>query len=99
MSFVVRKKAQSKKNVQSVREPSSIREMGDVDFGSLDLNKSGQIIVYDVEKNKFVLRDPETILEKSAEDNDIADNVISALENEIDLGEIVPVVEVDGGTF
>lgn len=92
----IKKKKLSSPKVQSVREPSSIREMGDVNFGSLDENKNGQLISYDVTTNKFVLVDPEVILNVSAEDNIIADNVITAIEDQINLADIV---DYDGGVF
>ena len=103
------KKAQSISNIakkpkattvktQSVRQPSIISEMGDVNFGDLGAAAHGQIVSYDATTNKFVLITADELLRVSAEDNDIPDELVTALEGELDLGTI-QVESLDGGTF
>jgi len=96
--FNVRKKIQTKKSVQSIRSPSILSELGDVNFGTLDATKDGLIVTYDNATDKFVLISPDQLLSISAEDNDIPDDFVTALENEINLGDI-EIGNVDGGTF
>ena len=107
--MAVVKKAQSISNVarkpqartvktQSVRQPSIISEMGDVNFGDLGAAADGQIVSYDATTNKFVLITADELLRVSAEDNDIPDELVTALEGELDLGTI-QVESLDGGTF
>ena len=107
--MAVVKKAQSISNIakkpkattvktQSVRQPSIISEMGDVNFGDLGAAADGQIVSYDATTNKFVLITADELLRVSAEDNDIPDELVTALEGELDLGTI-QVESLDGGTF
>jgi len=95
---VVRKPKQRSVKVQSVREPSIITEMGDVDFGTLDATKDGCVVSYDAVTKKFVLVTPDELLTVAAEDNDVPDELVAALESEIDLGQ-VQIQTLDGGTF
>ena len=95
---VVRKSKQRSVRVQSVREPSIITEMGDVDFGTLDATKDGHIVSYDSTSKKFVLITADELLGVAAEDNDVPDQLVSVLESEIDLGQ-VQIQTLDGGTF
>jgi len=107
--MAVVKKAQSISNIakkpkattvktQSVRQPSIISEMGDVNFGDLGAAADGQIVSYDATTNKFVLITADELLSVSVEDNDIPDELVTALEGELDLGTI-QVETLDGGTF
>lgn len=98
ISNVTKKSTSKSIKVQSVKQPSVISEMGDVDFGDLGPAKDGQIVSYDAVTKKFVLITPDELLLVSAEDNDIPDQLISALESEIDLGQI-QIESLDGGTF
>lgn len=93
------KKAQKKNlTVRSVRQPSAIREMGDVKFGNLDVSKDNLVVAYDSTSDKFILVTADDLLSVSAEDNDIPDTFITQLEQEIDLGEI-SITDIDGGFF
>jgi len=107
--MAVVKKAQSISNIakkpkatavktQSVRQPSIISEMGDVNFGDLGAAADGQIVSYDSTTRKFVLITADELLSVSAEDNDIPDELVTALEGELDLGTI-QIDNLDGGTF
>ena len=98
ISNIARKGAVRKLSTQSARQPSIVSEMGDVDFGTLDATKDGQIVSYDSTTNKFVLITADDLLSVSAEDNDVPDALITALEGELDLGAI-QVESLDGGTF
>lgn len=97
-SNIAKKGAVKKISTQSVRQPSIVSEMGDVDFGTLDATKDGQIVSYDSTTNKFVLITADDLLSVSVEDNDVPDELITALEGELDLGAI-QVESLDGGTF
>ena len=107
--MAVVKKAQSISNVakkpkaaavktQSARQPSIITEMGDVDFGDLGAGADGKIVSYDAATNKFVLITADELLSVSVEDNDVPDALVTALEGELDLGQI-QIETLDGGTF
>ena len=95
---VVRKPKPRTVRVQSVREPSVITEMGDVNFGTLDATKDGCVVSYDAVTKKFVLITADELLSVAAEDNDVPDELVSALESEFDLGQ-VQIQTLDGGTF
>lgn len=97
-SNIARKGTVRKLSTQSARQPSIVSEMGDVDFGTLDATKDGQIVSYNSTTNKFVLITADDLLSVSAEDNDVPDALITALEGELDLGTI-QVESLDGGTF
>lgn len=107
--MAVVKKAQSIANVarkapaktvktQAIREPSIISEMGDVNFGDLGPESDGKIVSYDSTTNKFVLITADELLSVSAEDNDIPDEFVTALEGELNLGQI-ELDNLDGGSF
>jgi len=98
ISNVVAKKAVTTQTVQSSRQPAIISEMGDVNFGDLGEDADGQIVSYDAATNKFVLITADELLSVSAEDNDVPDELITALEGELNLGEI-QIESLDGGTF
>ena len=85
-------------NVRSVREPSAIREMGDVKFGTLDESKDNLIVSYDSASDKFVLVTSDDILSTSVDDNDLPDVFIDQLETDVDLGSI-SITNFDGGDF
>ena len=53
-------------SVLSTRQPSRIEEMGDVNFGTLDVTKDGSIVTFDVRSNKFILTTPDQVLAASA---------------------------------
>jgi len=94
---ITQKKA-AKVTVQSVREPSSLQDMGDIDFGTLDSTKDGYVISYDSAADKFVLITADDLLTTAAEDSNLDDSFISAIESEIDLGRVAT-TSLDGGTF
>ena len=93
------KKTQAKSaSVLSTRSPSQMEEMGDTDFGTLDATKDGYIVSYDSATDKFVLITADQLLTTAAEDSNIDDSFITALEGEINLGD-VQLSTLDGGTF
>lgn len=98
ISNIAKKKAIRKVATQSVRQPSIVTEMGDVNFGTLTEANDGQIVSYDAATDKFILITADELLAVSAEDNDIPDELVTALEGELDLGQI-QVETLDGGTF
>ena len=85
-------------SVRSVREPSAIREMGDVKFGTLDATKDNLIVSYDSTSDKFILVTADDILSTSVDDNDLPDVFIEQLEEDVDLGSI-SITNFDGGNF
>jgi len=98
ISNIARKKEPPKPSVQSVREPSIISEMGDTAFGELDAAKDGLIVSYDSANNKFILTTADQLLSTSADDNALPDDFVSALEGELNLGQI-QLDNLDGGSF
>ena len=58
-NVVAQKKKVSTASVRSFRSPSTIAEMGDQNFGTLDATKDGLIVTYDSTSNKFVLISPD----------------------------------------
>ena len=83
--------------IRSVRQPSTIQEMGDVDFGILDASHDGKFITYDHQREVFVLTTADQLLEQAVEDANLGDAFIDVLEQEIDLGVISE--DIDGGGF
>jgi hypothetical protein len=94
----IAKKKETKSKVESVREPSIISDMGDTSFGTLDASKDGLIVAYDAETDKFILKTPDQLLSKSADDSILPDDFVSTLEGELNLGQI-QVESLDGGVF
>jgi len=97
-NIVAQKKKVSEASVRSFRSPSTIAEMGDQNFGTLDASKDGLIVTYDSTSNKFVLISPDEALDTSASDSDISDAFVDQLEQELDFGQI-QAGDVDGGSF
>ena len=97
-NVVAQKKKVSEVSVRSFRSPSTIAEMGDQNFGTLDASKDGLIVTYDSTSNKFILISPDEALDTSASDSDISDSFVDQLEQELDFGQI-QAGDVDGGAF
>ena len=97
-NVVAQKKKVSEVSIRSFRSPSSIAEMGDQNFGTLDASKDGLIVTYDSSTDKFVLISPDDALDTSASDSDISDSFVDQLEQELDFGQI-QAGDVDGGSF
>lgn len=97
-NVVTQKKKVSEVSIRSFRSPSSIAEMGDQNFGTLDASKDGLIVTYDSSTDKFVLISPDDALDTSASDSDISDSFVDQLEQELDFGQI-QAGDVDGGAF
>tara|TARA_B100000035_G_scaffold20415_1_gene16231 strand:+ start:589 stop:912 length:324 start_codon:yes stop_codon:yes gene_type:complete len=97
-NVVAQKKKVSEVSVRSFRSPSTIAEMGDQNFGTLDASKDGLIVTYDSTSNKFILISPDEALDTSASDSDISDSFVDQLEEELDFGQI-QAGDVDGGAF
>tara|TARA_B100001559_G_scaffold196133_1_gene164125 strand:+ start:32293 stop:32616 length:324 start_codon:yes stop_codon:yes gene_type:complete len=85
-------------SVRSVREPSAIREMGDVKFGTLDATKDNLIVSYDSTSDKFILVTADDILSTSVDDSDLPDDFVEQIETDVDLGDI-SITNFDGGNF
>lgn len=98
VSTSIGKKPVVKQSVRSVRQPSTLQEMGDTDFGALDASKDGLFVTFNNDTNLFELISADDLLVRAVEDNDVADQFIEVLESEIDLGEVTT-TDIDGGTF
>ena len=92
---VILKRESTKPSVQTVRAFTSLEEFGDVD---IENPQDGFVLVYDSSSDKFTLVDPDVVLSKSVEDNDLPDEFITQLEQEIDLGDVT-IDNLDGGGF
>jgi len=97
-NIVTQKKKVSEASVRSFRSPSTIAEMGDNNFGTLDATKDGLLVTYDSSTDKFVLTDPDEALNVAASDGNISDPFVEQLEQELDFGQI-QAGDVDGGGF
>ncbi len=97
-SSSVVKKSRIKPKVQSFRSPSSILEMGDTSFGTLDASKDGFLLSFDSNADKFVLTNPNIQLEAVAGTGDINDTFVQQLEQELDFGQI-QAGDIDAGGF
>lgn len=71
--------------------------MGDTNFGALDSSKDGLFVSYNNSSKLFELVTADRLLEIAVEDNDIADQFITQLESELDLGQLAE--DIDGGGF
>tara|TARA_R100000406_G_scaffold59869_1_gene41490 strand:+ start:572 stop:892 length:321 start_codon:yes stop_codon:yes gene_type:complete len=91
------KKTQVKQSVDTVRQPTVIKEMGDTSFGTLDESKDGLLVSYDSVTDKFVLISSDNVLQTAVEDNALPDEFITQLEQDIDLA--TQIDELDGGGF
>ena len=98
ISNIVRKKDAKTSTVESIRQPSSIQDMGDTAFGQLDVTKDNLLVSYDSGSDKFILMSADELLSVAAEDSDLPDDFVEQLEQEVDLGEI-SITSFDGGTF
>lgn len=94
----VTKKQTTKSSVLNVRQPTTIRDMSDTNFGVLDDTKDGLFVTFNNITKKFELTTADILLERAAEDGDIADSFIRELEDEINLGNIEG-GDIDGGGF
>jgi len=94
----IKKKQETKKEVQSLRQANLLSELSDTNFGTLNSSKDGLIVSYDSATDEFVLISADQLLSVSAEDNDLPNDFIDVLENELDLG-AVQLDSVDGGSF
>jgi len=102
---VIRKASSNKKiitkkkdlpKVRSTRQPSTIREMGDVDFYPLNNSKDGYSVMYDSQTNRFMLMSADDVLVTSTE-TPVPDVFITQLEQQINLGDVID--SIDGGVF
>lgn len=91
------KKAAAKPSINTVRQPTVIKEMGDTSFGTLDESKDGLLVSYDSVTDKFVLISSDNVLQTAVEDNALPDEFITQLEQDIDLA--TQIDELDGGGF
>ena len=94
----ITKKPQQKVTARSTRQPSSLEEMGDINFGTLDASKDNLIVSYDSATDKFILVSADEVLATSAEDSNINDEFVTQLEQELDLG-VIALANLDGGSF
>jgi hypothetical protein len=94
----ITKKRTVRASVASTRQKTLVQELVDTDFGELDASKDGLIVAYDAETDKFILKTPDQLLSKSADDSILPDDFVSTLEGELNLGQI-QVESLDGGVF
>lgn len=98
-SSVIRKKDNLSNIVTSAGgggvQPKTLRELNDVNFGTLDNSKDGFIVSYNTDNDKLELISPDNLLDESAADNDLPDAFVTRLVIEADI----QTSSVDGGTF
>jgi len=98
MANIIRRQQSERPRVRSTRQPSTLQEMGDTNFGTLDASKDGLFVTFNNETNNFELLSADDLLRAAVEDNDVADQFIEVLEDNINLGDVV-ITDIDGGTF
>ena len=98
MANITRTTGGTQLKVRNVRQPSSIREMGDVEFGTLDSDKDNFVVSYDLSTNRFIVVSADDVLTFSALDLDVPDDFVRSLEPKLFLDELI-LPEIDGGTF
>ena len=84
-------------SIQTTIQPTTLRDMGDTDFGILDESQDGKYVVFDHSTNNFKLLSADELLVSSVSDADLPDDFIDQIEAEIDLGQIDS--DIDGGGF
>ena len=84
-------------SIQTTIQPTTLRDMGDTDFGILDESQDGKYVVFDHSTNNFKLLSADELLVSSVSDGDLPDDFIDQIEAEIDLGEVNE--DIDGGAF
>lgn len=92
---VTKRKTSPKVLVSTTRQPSTIREMGDTAFGTLDSSDDGSIVSYDSNNDKFILVTPDSMLLTSVDDNDLPDAFIEQIGDEITVAS----GNLDAGAF
>ena len=94
----ISKKTAATSAVRNVRQPTTLGDMGDTSFGVLDSTKDGLFVTFNDVTKKFELTTADVLLERAAEDGDIADSFVREVEDELDLGNLEG-ADVDGGPF
>ena len=84
--------------IRTTRDPHSIEELGDTNFGTLDESKDGMVVSYDAKTDKFILITADDVFIESTSDDDIPDVFVDQVEAEVDLGTI-GIDSLDGGSF
>lgn len=97
MAIVLRKSATSSRTVTTQTPISRLQDALDTNFGTLDASQDGKYVAYDTSSGKFVLSTADELLLESVSDNDVPDPFVRALENDINLGDLIG--NIDGGTF
>lgn len=95
---VKRAPSSDKATIRTTRDPHSIEELGDTNFGTLDESKDGMVVSYDASTDKFILITADDVFIESASDDDIPDEFIDQVEAEVDLGTIA-LDDLDGGVW
>ena len=78
-------KSKTINTVPSRTEPKRLRELNDVNLGTLSESVDGYLVIYDRSTDKFNLLSPDNVLVDAASDNDLPDTFINVLDNELDL--------------
>ena len=94
----ISKKQTATSAIRNVRQPTTLGDMGDTSFGVLDDTKDGLFVTFNDVTKKFELTTADVLLERAAEDGDIADSFVREVEDELDLGNLEG-ADVDGGAF
>ena len=94
----ISKKQTVTSTVRNVRQPTTIGDMADTSFGVLDDTKDGLFVTFNNVTKKFELTTADVLLERAAEDGDIADSFVREVEDELNIGNLAG-ADIDGGAF
>lgn len=100
MAIILRKSSTTTtigRTVTSQTPISRLQDALDTNFGTLDASQDGKYVAYDTSLGKFVLSSADELLLESVSDSDVPDPFVRALEDDINLGQIIG--NIDGGTF
>jgi hypothetical protein len=95
----ISKKQTVTSTVRNVRQPTTIGDMADTNFGVLDETKDGLFVTFNNVTKTFELTTADTLLSRATEDSDLPDEFISQVESEINLGDIGDLGDIDEGGF
>lgn len=76
-----------------------LRDLLNVNFGTLDNSKNKQVVSYNSSSNLYGLVNSDTVFSSNQVlDGNLPDNFVTQIENEVDLGDM-DLTGVDGGLF
>ena len=92
MSINIKISNKKKINVRtSIAVPESLSGVDNVDIDNI---QDGYVLMYDDNLKRYAFVDPDVLLSKSVEDNNLPQDFINKLDDELDTK-----IDIDGGSF